>query len=352
MADVLQCLAITPSADSAWACWRVSIRLSSTQPFSTASLCCSLKHTPAVMRPYCTITVAPCYIIVYQSNCPACSPSQQHRLLQSVLTIIITTTTTTTTLHPLSGLFSRTVWVSWYQKGKTSLDLNEARDDGVLGCSGISWTMPSVLWRCWLGGRKGIRPVKTEWWGAGVVICLERGADLHMAQLMPLSLTVSCSSKIQIGFAFLVPVHPDRPGQRAVKWMCGIIWTICRQSAPRCRPTPHHSIFRGRMLFLMPNQQCGSTEGMLSCLNHKVVMIWITWYCTCLLWTRLAHMSIGTGTLLVLYCSASETRELLPVLITDSRVTWTVSRFLQSILAILPLPAAGGPISIICGTAR
>jgi len=32
---------------------------------------------------------------------------------------------------------------------------------------------------------------KTEWWGAGVVICLERGADLHMAQLMPLPLTVS-----------------------------------------------------------------------------------------------------------------------------------------------------------------
>jgi len=51
-----------------------------------------------------------------------------------------------------------------------------------------------------LGGRKGIRPVKTEWWGAGVVICLERGADLPMAQLMPLPLTVSCSSKIQIGF--------------------------------------------------------------------------------------------------------------------------------------------------------
>jgi len=39
--------------------------------------------------------------------------------------------------------------------------------------------MPSVLWCCWLGGRKGIWPVKTEWWGAGVVICLERGADLH-----------------------------------------------------------------------------------------------------------------------------------------------------------------------------
>jgi len=43
---------------------------------------------------------------------------------------------------------------------------------------------------------------KTEWWGAGVVICLERGADLYMAQLMPLPLTVSCFSKIQIGLPF------------------------------------------------------------------------------------------------------------------------------------------------------
>ena len=54
---------------------------------------------------------------------------------------------------------------------------------------------------------------KTEWWGAGVVICRERGAHLHMAQLMPLPLTVSCFSKIQIGFTFLVPAHPGSPGQ-------------------------------------------------------------------------------------------------------------------------------------------
>jgi len=39
------------------------------------------------------------------------------------------------------ALFSRTTWVSRYKKGKTNLDLNETRDDGVLGCSGISWTM-------------------------------------------------------------------------------------------------------------------------------------------------------------------------------------------------------------------
>jgi len=51
-----------------------------------------------------------------------------------------------------------------------------------------------------------------------VVICLERGADLHMAQLMPLPLTVSCSSKIQIVFTFLVPAYPGYPGKEAVKW--------------------------------------------------------------------------------------------------------------------------------------
>jgi len=58
---------------------------------------------------------------------------------------------------------------------------------------------------------------KTEWWGAGVDIFLEQGANLHMAQLMPLPLTVSCYSKIQIAFTFLVPAHPGSPGQRAVK---------------------------------------------------------------------------------------------------------------------------------------
>ena len=47
--------------------------------------------------------------------------------------------------------------------------------------------LPSVLWHCWLGARKSIRPVKTEWWGVGVVIYLERRADcLHIVQLMPL----------------------------------------------------------------------------------------------------------------------------------------------------------------------
>jgi len=53
-----------------------------------------------------------------------------------------------------------------------------------------------------------------------MVICLDRGADLHTVQLMPLPLTVSCFSKIQIGFTSLVPAHPGSPGQRAVKRVC------------------------------------------------------------------------------------------------------------------------------------
>jgi len=60
-----------------------------------------------------------------------------------------------------------------------------------------------------LGDRKGIRPVKTEWWGAGVVIYLERGADLHM-----------------------VPDHTGSPGKRAVKRVCvcecGLVFGFCR----------------------------------------------------------------------------------------------------------------------------
>ena len=84
--------------------------------------------------------------------------------------------------------------------------------------------LPSVLLRCWLGGRKGVWPVKTEWWGAGVVICLERGADLNVAQLMPLPLTVSCFSKIQIGFTFLVPAHMGSSRPKAVKRVCVCVY--------------------------------------------------------------------------------------------------------------------------------
>ena len=53
-----------------------------------------------------------------------------------------------------------------------------------------------------------------------MVISLEQGADLHIAQLMPLPLNVSCFSKIQIGISFLVPAHSGSPGQMAIKRVC------------------------------------------------------------------------------------------------------------------------------------
>ena len=55
---------------------------------------------------------------------------------------------------------------------------------------------PSVLWCCWLGDRKGIRPVKNWVVGCWHGYLFGARSDLHMAQLMPLPLTVSCFSKI------------------------------------------------------------------------------------------------------------------------------------------------------------
>ena len=77
-----------------------------------------------------------------------------------------------------------------------------------------------MLWRCWLGGRKGIRPVKN--WAVGCWHGYLPWARCRLAygQRMPLPLTVSCFSKIQFGFTFLVPAHPGSHGQRAIKRVC------------------------------------------------------------------------------------------------------------------------------------
>jgi len=90
-----------------------------------------------------------------------------------------------------------------------------------------------------LNGKKDIRP---EWLGAGVVICLERGADLHMAQLMPVPLTVSCFSEIQIGFTILVPARPGSPGKRAVKRVCARACVCVCSSGVGYASTPVRSI--------------------------------------------------------------------------------------------------------------
>jgi len=69
-----------------------------------------------------------------------------------------------------------------------------------------------------------------------VVICLEQGADLHTAHLTPLPLTVSCFSKIQIGFTFLVPAHPGSPGKRPLNvcvCVCVLVMPFIRRLGRR-----------------------------------------------------------------------------------------------------------------------
>jgi len=81
-----------------------------------------------------------------------------------------------------------------------------------------------------------------------VVICLEQGADLHMVQLIPLPLTVSCSGKIQIGFTFLVPAHPGSPGQRAVKRGCVCVCVcVCRSRAVQTDRVVNHGHFDSQL---------------------------------------------------------------------------------------------------------
>ena len=98
----------------------------------------------------------------------------------------------------LASFKSRLVLTFWYQLtyAFSALTLLVGRQEGHPACK------------------------KTEWWDAGMVICLERDADLHMAQLMPWPLSVSCFGKIQIGFTFLVLADPGSPGQSAIKRVC------------------------------------------------------------------------------------------------------------------------------------
>ena len=80
-----------------------------------------------------------------------------------------------------------------------------------------------------------------------MVICLEQGAVSHMAQLMPLPLTISCFSKIQTGFTFLVLAHPGSPGKRAVKRMC-----VCRVVV-RCKQRINICCYFAILLILRTN---------------------------------------------------------------------------------------------------
>ena len=127
-------------------------------------------------------------------------------------------------VYPVGGSLASPLYKSTHSLTHLhAVSLVEATDDvrqrdDVPSRAGCSANHHAVAWcRCSPTTVRALmllvgRPVKTEWWGAGVVVCLERCADFHMAQLMPLPLTVFCFSKIQIGFAFLVPAHLGSPG--------------------------------------------------------------------------------------------------------------------------------------------
>jgi len=130
---------------------------------------------------------------VLQSIYPSCHPINSvkaftrnaHGIYECTRFFIIT----------IKQLFPRWIQVSrWFenrQQGETwnPLQHNYMYVGKIL--VNISGFNDNVLYKsCWLGGRKGIQSVKNWVVGCCMVICLERGADLHMVQLMPLPLTV------------------------------------------------------------------------------------------------------------------------------------------------------------------
>ena len=133
----------------------------------------------------------------------------------------------------------------------------------------VIFHLPSVLWRCWLGSRKGIRPVKPEWWYAGMVMCLGQGTDLHMAQQMPLPLTISCSMKSRLvlpSCCQLIRVVPDKSheGHKMVVCVCKTV--VCIQLFWQKKPLGINDTSFHRPVCIYSS--CDSTNG-IKALNSK-----------------------------------------------------------------------------------
>ena len=104
-----------------------------------------------------------------------------------------------------------------------------------------------------------------------MVICTERGADLHTAQLMPLPLTVSCFSEIQIGFTSLVPAHPGSPGKGPLNVCVCVCVCVCvlllYQVASHSKMRPIVTdVFRGLYLsvcLLVSTMSCAKTAELI-----------------------------------------------------------------------------------------
>jgi len=85
-----------------------------------------------------------------------------------------------------------------------------------------------------------------------VVICQERGADLNIAQLMPLPLTVFCFSEILIGFTFLVEAHLGSPGKKAVKRVYVCVTTALKRTISEFRTNRLRRCFKFSVTQIFP----------------------------------------------------------------------------------------------------
>ena len=94
--------------------------------------------------------------------------------------------------------------------------MHQYHADSYVSMINIAFSALTLL----VGRQEGHPACKKLSGGVLAWLSLEQGADLHTAQLTPLPFTVSCFSKIQIGFTFLVPAHLGSPGKRAVKREC------------------------------------------------------------------------------------------------------------------------------------
>ena len=138
--------------------------------------------------------------------------------------------------------------------------------------------VPSVLWCCRLGVEKSVWPVKTEWWGVGVVICLERGAVcLHMVHPKTPTSLASLKSRLVLPFWYrhTQAVPEKRPlngfgNSRCDGWwnavvLCLVVWSLPRRrivlrrfhwkSLRRCRKTNHDCGTR-KLMHWLPTLSC------------------------------------------------------------------------------------------------
>ena len=128
-----------------------------------------------------------------------------------------------------------------------------------------------MLWRCWLGGRKGIWPVKN--WVMGCWRGYLSGARCRHTY-NPTGATVSCFSKIQIGFTILVPALPCSPGQTAMKRVCMCV--LCIAEAESCRAAARGSSASATTAARASCRNCGTTADDRSsngdCDNDRIIV--------------------------------------------------------------------------------